>query len=714
MLIDYENELNPAQYRAATTTEGPLLVIAGAGSGKTRTIVYRLAYLVEQGIPPTSILLLTFTRKASQEMLGRAGDLLGMGMHTVRGGTFHSFAFLLLRKYAHLLGYENGFTVLDRADAEGLIKQAKDELQIAKGDRSFPKKSTVIGLLSQARNKEMELEDILRRDAGHLAGYGDDLVRLGRRYQELKKEYQVFDYDDLLFVLEELLDAHADVLEREQEAYQYIMVDEYQDTNRVQARLVKLLAGNKGNVMAVGDDAQSIYAFRGANIQNIFDFPEVFPGTTVIKLEQNYRSVQPILSLTNAILAGSREKYAKKLFSEREDSNLPEMVKPLSDSTEARLVVAKIQELEKQFPLHEIAVLFRAGYHSYAVEVELNKIGLRFQKYGGIKFSDAAHIKDALAFIKLVANPLDLPSFHRAFSGIKGVGIKTCKRLFDAVAAGDRDKIDTACSKKAPIKTVMTLLDRLRETQPTPLSALEAVYEYYKPLVERHYPDDYPRRIAGLDELAQIASPYKDIETFLGDLTLDNPDQLGKDDAQQDQLILSTVHSAKGLEWSAVILINLVEERFPSKHALNSDEEFEEERRLLYVACTRARDYLGLFVPSSLYNRYYQSNDPAMPCPFLQDIPSELFTEFKESYAGGTVKVGSGRKPASRSTQTSPFPSDASAPSRNITNKIPSVCRHKIFGQGKIVERIEPDKYKINFPGFGLKVIVQDYLEILE
>ena len=250
-----------------------------------------------------------------------------------------------------------------------MIKQAKDELQIAKGDRSFPKKSTVIGLLSQARNKEMELEDILRRDAGHLAGYGDDLVRLGRRYQELKKEYQVFDYDDLLFVLEELLDAHADVLEREQEAYQYIMVDEYQDTNRVQARLVKLLAGNKGNVMAVGDDAQSIYAFRGANIQNIFDFPEVFPGTTVIKLEQNYRSVQPILSLTNAILAGPREKYAKKLFSEREDSNLPEMVKPLSDSTEARLVVAKIQELEKQFPLHEIAVLFRAGYHSYAVEV---------------------------------------------------------------------------------------------------------------------------------------------------------------------------------------------------------------------------------------------------------------------------------------------------------------------------------------------------------
>jgi DNA helicase-2/ATP-dependent DNA helicase PcrA len=710
MLIDYKNELNPAQYRAVTTTEGPLLVIAGAGSGKTRTIVYRLAYLVEQGIPPTSILLLTFTRKASQEMLARAGELLGMGMHTVRGGTFHSFAFFLLRKYAHLLGYEKGFTVLDRADAEGLVKQAKDELGIAKGDRSFPKKSTVIGLLSQARNKEMDLEDILRKDAGHLGSYGDDLVRLGERYKELKKNYQVFDYDDLLFVLEELLTSHPHVLEEERQTYQYIMVDEYQDTNRVQARLIKLLAGKTANVMAVGDDAQSIYAFRGANIQNIFDFPESFPGTTMIKLEQNYRSVQPILSLTNAILAGSREKYAKKLFSEREASSLPELVKPLSDSTEARLVVAKVLELEKQFPLHEIAVLFRAGYHSYALEVELNKVGLRFQKYGGIKFSDAAHIKDALAFIKLVANPLDLPSFRRAFSGIKGVGPKTCEGLFHAVASGDRERIDTACKKKGQIRTIMNLLDSLRESSPTPLSALEAVYEYYKPLVERIFPDDYPRRIAGLDELAQIASPYKDIETFLADLTLDNPDQLGKSDAQEDHLILSTVHSSKGLEWSAVILINLVEERFPSKHALNSDEEFEEERRLLYVACTRARDYLGLFVPSALYNRYYQSNDPAMPCPFLQDIPGHLFSEFKETYGGGlTKKANTARKcssfvPQKRAGEGADF----------LTQKAGGTCRHKIFGRGKIVERIEPDKYKINFPGFGLKVIVKDYVDLIE
>ncbi|GAU08165.1 ATP-dependent helicase [Desulfoplanes formicivorans] len=711
MLIDYEKELNPAQYEAVLTTEGPLLVIAGAGSGKTRTIVYRLAYLVEQGIPPASILLLTFTRKASQEMLGRAGELLGMGMNAVRGGTFHSFAFFLLRKYAHLLGYENGFTVLDRSDAEGLIKQAKEELDIAKGDRSFPKKSTVISLLSQARNKEMDLGDILRQDAGHLDGYREDILRLEKRYKELKTQYQVVDYDDLLFVLEKLLISHPEVLEQERAAYQYIMVDEYQDTNRVQARLVKLFAGNTGNVMAVGDDAQSIYAFRGANIQNILDFPDVFPGTRVIKLEQNYRSVQPILSLTNAILAGSQQKYTKKLFSQKESTRLPEVVKPLSDSTEARLVVAKILELEKEFPLHEIAVLFRAGYHSYALEVELNKMGIKFQKYGGIKFSDAAHIKDALAFIKLVANPLDLPAFRRAFSGIKGVGPKTCERLFHALGAGDRDTIDKACRKNAAIRTVMDLLDSLRESSPTPLSALEAVYEYYKPLVEHRFPDDYPRRISGLDELAQIASPYKDIETFLADLTLENPDQLGSSNMSQDQLILSTVHSAKGLEWSAVILINLVEERFPSRHAMNSAEEFEEERRLLYVACTRAREYLGLFVPSALYNRYYQSNDPAMPCPFLQDIPSHLFTEFKETYGGRTVGVGAGQKTSAPAfSGTSPLSSSPSVSSATT----PTTCRHKIFGQGKIVERIDPDKYKINFPGFGLKVIVRDYVELLD
>lgn len=710
MLIDYQNELNAAQYRAATTTEGPVLVIAGAGSGKTRTIVYRLAYLAEQGIPPSSILLLTFTRKASQEMLMRAGELTGMGMQSVSGGTFHGFAYAMLRKYAHLLGYENGFSVLDRGDAEDLIKQARDGLELSKGDRSFPKKSTILGLLSQARNKELELGDVLRKEAYHLDIYREDLIRLGTRYQELKREFKVLDYDDLLFILEDLLRTHPDILKIEQEHFQYIMVDEYQDTNRVQARLIKLLAGTRGNVMAVGDDAQSIYAFRGADIQNILDFPDHFPGTTVIKLEQNYRSVQPILSLTNAILAGSQNRYAKKLFSERKDTLLPEIIKPLSDFTEAKLVVSKILELEQRFPLHEIAILFRSGYHSYSLEVELNKLGVPFQKFGGLKFSDAAHIKDALSFMKLTTNALDLPAFKRAFSGIKGVGPKTCERLFQAVTHGDTEAITRAGKKNSQIQTVMELLDRLRAQSMTPGQALESIYEYYKPVVQQRFPDDYPRRIAGLDQLSQIAAPYKDMDTFLAELTLDNPEQLGMEEVPRDKLILSTVHSSKGLEWSAVMVISLVEERFPSKHAMASGEEFEEERRLLYVACTRARDYLGLFVPNSLYNRFQQGNEPTMPCPFLQDIPKELFHEFKENYSGGLSKTC---MPMPRARSVSSYePASSHAASTSGGGGKTGYCVHKIFGRGKIVGHVPPNKYKINFPGFGLKMIVEDYVEV--
>ncbi|MFA7165502.1 MAG: ATP-dependent helicase [Desulfoplanes sp.] len=710
MLIDYQNELNPAQYQAVTTTEGPVLVIAGAGSGKTRTIVYRLAYLAEQGIPLSSILLLTFTRKASQEMLMRAGELTGMGMQCVSGGTFHGFAYAMLRSYAHLLGYENGFSVLDRGDAEDLIKQARDDLDLSKGDRSFPKKSTILGLLSQARNKELDLGDVLRKEAYHLDIYREDLIRLGTRYQELKHEFRVLDYDDLLFILEDLLRKNPDILELERKHFQYIMVDEYQDTNRVQARLIKLLAGKSGNVMAVGDDAQSIYAFRGADIQNILDFPDHFPGTTVIKLEQNYRSVQPILSLTNAILAGSQKQYAKKLFSERTDTLLPEIIKPMSDFTEAKLVVSKILELEQRFPLHEIAVLFRSGYHSYSLEVELNKQGVPFQKFGGLKFSDAAHIKDALSFMKLTANGLDLPSFKRAFSGVKGVGPKTCERLFQAVSHGDTEAIARACKKNDQIQCVMKLLDGLRERTLTPAQALDAIFDYYKPVVQKRFPDDYPRRIAGLDQLAQIAAPYNDIDTFLAELMLDNPEQLGMENVPQDKLVLSTVHSSKGLEWSAVMVISLVEERFPSKHAMSSAEEFEEERRLLYVACTRARDYLGLFVPNSVYNRFQQGNDPAMPCPFLQDIPKELFHEFKETYSGGLSKTCMPMAP-SQTAFPNPGTPQHSTPTHGGGGKT-GYCVHKIFGRGKIVGHVPPNKYKINFPGFGLKMIVEDYVEV--
>ena len=712
MLIDYAAELNEAQYRAATTTEGPILVIAGAGSGKTRTIVYRLAYLVEQGVPPETILLLTFTRKASGEMLHRAGELLGQHLHTVSGGTFHSFAYSILRRYGDLLGFPGGFTVMDQGDAEDTVKQAKGDLGIGKQDKKFPRVRTILGLFSKSRNKEIDLETVLRQEAYHMQAYGDDLENLFERYCELKQEYGLMDYDDLLFMLEKLLLEHEDLRSQMQDLYQYIMVDEYQDTNRVQARIVRLLAGERANIMAVGDDAQSIYAFRGADVRNILEFPDTYPDTKVIKLEQNYRSSQPILRLTNQILAQARERFAKDLFTEREGDDLPQLIRPLSDKSQARIVLTKILELAQTSPLHEIAVLFRAGYQSYHLEVELNKMGLKFQKFGGLKFSEAAHIKDMLSYMRLVHNPADLPAWRRALSPISGIGPKTAEKIYQASVGGNDTYIASLCAKKPSLGSLLTVLDTIRSGRYSPAASLTALMEYYTPILENRYPDDYPRRVAGLEELSQIANSYTDIDAFLGDLSLDNPENLGGGrEIAEDHLVLSTVHSAKGLEWKAVLVIDLVEDRFPSKHAQNSGDDFEEERRLLYVACTRARDYLGLFQPETLYNRFQERSDPTRPCPFLLEVDQGNYQEWRENYAGGVSQKPAGR-PRPDLHMNAADSGSGPAPARSSGPAAYGFCRHKIFGRGKIVAEVPPDKYKVNFPSFGLKVIIAEYLEL--
>jgi DNA helicase-2/ATP-dependent DNA helicase PcrA len=723
MRIDYQNDLNPAQYEAATTLDGPVLVIAGAGSGKTRTIVYRLARLVESGISPGEILLLTFTRKASAEMLHRAEALLGhQGLGLVRGGTFHGFAYSLLKQHAGLLGFERGATVMDRSDGEEILSQAKDRLKIGKGDRKFPKRATVLGLYSKSRNKELTLDQVLRQEAYHLGTYEDDLRRLLEEYERIKHECGLLDYDDLLFLLERLLTEHPQVREAVTSSISHIMVDEYQDTNLVQARLVSLLTkpGDANpNVMAVGDDAQSIYAFRGANVKNILHFPKTFPGTKLIKLEQNYRSTQPILELTNAILDGFRDKFAKRLFSERTDSRLPEHVLPFSDRSQARLVAAKVVELSRTFPLDQIAVLFRAGYQSYHVEVELNKIGLGFRKYGGIKFSEAAHIKDVLACLRLAQNTSDLPAWQRILGNVPGIGPKSAQKIHHAAMINDQAFIKAQRAKRPALDDLLRVLDTLRTQVMRPSTAITFVLEYYLPVLREKFPDDYPRREAGLEELVQISLSYDDIPGFLGDLSLDSPD------AQEERgqaVTLSTVHSAKGLEWDAVLVIDLVEERFPSRHAMNDNDDFEEERRLLYVACTRARDSLTLFSPETLYSRELSATTPARVCPFLQDIPGHLLSRYREQFTGG---VGLQTLPTPRrnhesaSTQVArPGPGEdfaAEAPRSASTAQTPvqgTYCRHKIFGRGKVVQRVEPNKYKINFPGFGLKLIIEDFVEL--
>lgn len=799
--------LNEAQREAVTAPEGPMLVIAGAGSGKTRTIVHRLAWLVEQGWQAQSILLLTFTRKAAQEMLDRASMLLEHQLVGVQGGTFHGFAFSVLRHYPPTWARERGgLTVMDSSDSAAAIHHCKDSLGIGKGDRSFPKTQTVISLLSKARNKEMDVDEVLHREAQHLLPHASEIVRLGSAYATYRREHALLDYDDLLFELEAMLRERPEILDMQRARFRQILVDEYQDTNRVQARLVRLLAGEPdtgGNVMAVGDDAQSIYAFRGATVHNILDFPKLFPGTRVVRLEENYRSVQPVLDIANAVLENAPEGYRKHLFSRRPmPVETPvRLYRPLSDLSQAQLVGRRIGELLHSCRPCEIAVLFRAGYQSYHLEVELNKRGIRFRKYGGLRYAEASHVKDVLAFVRLVSNPLDLPSFERVSSLSKGVGPKTALKLYAMAARGDDAALSKGCARFPELLDDLTLVSTLRVEKSTPAAIVRDVLEHYRPRLEVLYPDDWPRRLQGLEELTTIAANYEDLNLFLGDLSLESPEEQERED-EENRVILSTVHSAKGLEWSAVLVLDLVEDRFPSRHALGRADDFEEERRLMYVACTRARETLDLFVPLALYNRAAGGQEPATPSPFVRELPLhalDALDEMYESYGGVLARrkaeppsAMSGALPGSMFTPFSskhmrqgtkqrfgspddPFASDdpftqddgdsawsnnprastgkqdsagddrylreladnpeieeaprhqrngkahgtpAPAFERDIPAKLKlkpgelGFCHHRIFGRGKIVESLPPDKYRVNFPGMGLKVILAAYLTL--
>ncbi len=735
--------LNPAQLEAVTAPDGPVLVIAGAGSGKTRTIVHRLAWLAEQGVPASDMLLLTFTRKASREMLLRATDLLGYSIGGVHGGTFHSFAFSVLRQYRPAWA-EGPVTVMDSADSASAIQQCKERLKVGKGDRSFPKTQTIIGLLSKARNKEISIGDVLQRDAQHLLPHADALESIGEAYRGYRRQHGLLDYDDLLFELEDLLKGDPEagregLAERFRERYRYIMVDEYQDTNRVQARLVRLLAGEAGNVMAVGDDAQSIYAFRGADVPNNHHIPKLFPGTRVIRLEENYRSTQPVLDVANAVLAPASEGFRKNLFTTKE--NTPKtprvrLVRPMSDLTQANVVAARVEELLDRYQAKEIAVLFRAGYQSYHLEVALSKRGIKFRKYGGLRYAEAVHVKDVVAFVRLAINPLDMPSFERVAGLSKGVGTKTAEKIYHVAAQGDFDALRKACTKYPDLWSDMLLLDKLREHNLTPAALIEMVIEHYTPRLQAIFPDDWPRRQQGLSELAHIASAYTDLEQFVADLSLETPEDDADEFDEAGRVVLSTIHSSKGLEWDAVILLDLVEDRFPSRHALVRPEDFEEERRLMYVACTRAREDLELFVPATLYSRQNGGNEPATPSPFVRELPFSALEEWQEGYTGRISK---------RSTSFAGDPA-FSRPSLDIPRELanpnagrvkgvfpPPVipeakgdraaskggagcgyCRHKVFGRGKIVEQLPPDKCRVNFPGFGLKVILSAFLTLEE
>jgi DNA helicase-2/ATP-dependent DNA helicase PcrA len=609
--IDYAAALNAQQLAAVTAGEGPSLVIAGAGSGKTRTLVYRVAYLIDSGVDPSQILLLTFTRKSAQEMLERAGELIGARSERVRGGTFHSVANMLLRRYGRSIDLEPNFTILDRGDAEDLIALVRAQLGLNEKDKRFPRKATIAEMFSKSENTLRPLDEIVVEEFNHFADHLDALGQLQRGYQASKRQRQLVDYDDLLVLLRRLLMEDEAVRRSISSLYRYILVDEYQDTNRLQADVIRHLASIHQNVMVVGDDAQSIYAFRGATFKNIMEFPSLFPGTTIYKLEENYRSTQPILNLANTVIEEAREKYTKHLFTRKLDGPLPVLVEAAGENAQSRFIAQKILELrEEGVPLSEMAVLFRSSFHSFDLEIELSRHGLPFIKRGGVKFIETAHVKDLLAHLRVVANPLDTVSWHRALMLVEGVGPKKAQEVMATLVKSNDPyqalRETQGRSGKGLRDLALTLESLAGAGDLRPAEQVNHVYEYYLPILKAQY-DDYPKRTRDLDHLQTIAEGYQGVEMFLSDLALEPPDGSATGDEAPDRdderLVLSTIHSAKGLEWQCVFVIWIVDGRFPSVYSFIADEELEEERRLFYVAVTRAKRHLLLTYPINVFDK---------------------------------------------------------------------------------------------------------------
>lgn len=631
-------ELNPMQQQAALFNEGPLLVIAGAGSGKTKTLVYRVARLIDSGTLPNQILLLTFTRKSAQEMLKRASYLLDERCENVAGGTFHSFANLMLRKYATLIGYDAQFTILDRSDSEELIQMIRKEKGFATAEKRFPKKEVLGAIFGKVLNTNHSIQEVVTQDYPQFLTYTSDIADIANAYHDLKCRMKVMDYDDLLVYFVQLLQNHSHVRQKVQEQFHYVMVDEYQDTNAIQSELICLMANQQHNVMAVGDDSQSIYSFRGADFRNIMAFPKLFPHTKVIKLEQNYRSSQPILDLTNAIIQGAKEKYSKTLFTDKEGGDKPIYVETDSENQQSKFVAKKILELREQgVPLNQIAVLMRSGWHSNDLEIELQARHIPFVKYGGFKFVEAAHIKDVMAYLRLVINPLDTISWNRVLTLIEGIGPKAALSIQGFLKGSDLKMFPYhVLEGKAYQQPVVSLIQALAKGQmmmEAPALLLEHLITAYRPFFKDKY-DDFNKRSGDLDSLLGIAQRFQNVEEFLTELTLDPPTdtQVETQAAHKEEapLVLSTIHSAKGLEWHTVFLISAVDGLLPSFQSLTDPGQVEEERRLLYVALTRAKQNLCVIKPNLSHSKSYLYTGMQLSrlCRFLDE--SRLLKTFAD------------------------------------------------------------------------------------
>ena len=645
------DDLNPDQQAAVAHGEGPLLIVAGAGTGKTMTLACRVGHLVERGVRPERILLLTFSRRAAREMLSRAERVSGhRETGRVWGGTFHAVANRLLRLHGRPLGLRPDFTVLDQSDGADVMNLLRQELGFAQRERRFPRKETLATIYSRTVNAGDKLGDVLKRHYPWCLDEADGIRQIFQAYTARKREQNVMDYDDLLLFWKAIATS-PQTREPLAAMFDHVLVDEYQDTNALQADVLEGLRppDTPRSLTVVGDDAQSIYGFRAATVRNILEFPERFPGATVIRLEQNYRSISPILAASNAAIALSPQRHDKTLWSARDGARRPQLRTCLDEAEQCDAVCRSVLlHREEGVPLKHQAVLFRAAHHSDLLEVELTRRNIPFVKYGGLKFMEAAHVKDALALLRVLENPFDEVSWFRVLQLPDGMGPATARRLMDQLGVRRlqddqpspllRFLEEAVAVPKGASDGVRELRAALGdclidEAQMPPAAQLDRLRRFLEPVLAKRY-DAPGARTRDLEQLELLASGYETRGRFVAELTLDPPsstgDLAGPPLLDEDYLVLSTIHSAKGLEWDVVHVIHAADGMIPSDMATGNDDEIEEERRLLYVAMTRARDALHISFPQRYYRRPRGLEDPHSYAQLTRFLPDEVRKHFDE------------------------------------------------------------------------------------
>ncbi|MEI8349592.1 MAG: ATP-dependent helicase [Candidatus Omnitrophota bacterium] len=629
--INYTESLNPQQLQAVQETDGPSLVLAGAGSGKTRVLIYRLAYLLERGVRPEQILLVTFTNKAAKEMMQRAENLLQSTLKGIWAGTFHHVGNMILRKESEALGYAPNFTIIDKEDTKDLIEDCLEELGLAGKQALFPKKDVISSVWDLAVNSQKEIEEVVLKFYPHIEEHLFQIKRVLHYFERKKKETNTMDFNDLLSNWLKVL-KNEELCKKYAEGFHYILVDEYQDTNRIQFEILKKLSFVHKNILAVGDDAQSIYSFRGAEINNLLDFPKVFEGAKIFKLETNYRSSPEILALANKIITHNTKQFPKTLKAIKEPADIPLVIKTKDVYLQAKFVAQRIMELsELGIPLKEIAVLFRSHFQVLEIEIELLKRDIAYIVRGGVRFFEQAHIKDVLSYLKLISNPRDELSFKRAISLYKGIGRSYANKIWKGLTEEGLGIVQL--EKNLPQKQrqgcreFFSLMEKLKAIS-SPLDTISKVLTFYKDYCYLTF-DNADDRILDLEELAKMASDYPTVKRFLAEFgSFENfkGETMVSAPGNNDYVTLSTIHQAKGLEWTGVFIIGFNDYEFPHPKALASASALEEERRLFYVATTRAKTFLYITYPETKYT-FKNGLVISRPSMFFHELPPEVYEE---------------------------------------------------------------------------------------